>query len=509
MNPQDLASERAKYGIPAQGYSSTQSQDTTNQRLSALDAAWTKNTPPPVGSKERFDAVVAQDPIQQLATGAIKGAVSTAQNIGNVIAKPLASAIDKISLKPGEQPQPVGFDEKTLEPSNTTQKVGKFAEQTAEFALPLGEVSAATKGINLISDAAKVPKAVKLIVNTLPRAAAEGLTSAGVVSAQTGEVDKDAAVAGLISGAIPFGGAAANALKTSMGPDLSARIINSLIKPLSKDFSYGKNPGRAVAEEGITGSSLEEIGNGIKEKLDLRLTQLENTLTVAASAGKKVNLSGVLKPVDEAISEAREAPNTNSDVIKRLQGLKEDLMGIKTDEEGNITEARNFGLQEPGQATGFKRLVGSLTKFTGRESDDKTVNAALKNVYGLIKDKINAVVPEAKDLNERIADLISAKTATEYRDVVNQRLNLAKIGDFRVGATGALVTSLATGGAAIPSLIVGLGAAGLRRAMASPTVKTNLAAWLAKTAPADQEVLFQKAPWAKGILTELLPKQSQ
>jgi hypothetical protein len=47
--------------------------------------------------------------------------------------------------------------------------------------------------------------------------------------------------------------------------DLGPRLINSLVKPRQSNFAYGKNPGRAVSEMGITGNNLEDFGNNVKK----------------------------------------------------------------------------------------------------------------------------------------------------------------------------------------------------------------------------------------------------
>lgn len=512
MTPEQLVQERAKYGIPPEGFGAVKSQANTDQRLAKFDAALEAKKPFSMG-----------DALKNFSTGVAKGEVSTLKGIGSLGQTVLDQTAGRVSdAIQGKGFTPTGPDgtvsdvyrkgtEKEtqtadfLEPKGTAQNVGKFTEQAAEFAVPISKVGTAVKGVELLNETSKATPVVKILVNSLPRAAAEGLTTAGVVSAQNGEVDMDSLAAGLISGVIPFGGATFNAIKQKAGPELSARLINSLIKPLKKDFSYGKNPGRAVASEGIVANNLDDLGTQINSKLELRLTQLENQLAISGASGAKADLTGVLKPIDDAILKAEQAPRTNAGLIQRLKDLKADLQGIKTDEVGNITEARNLGKNvEPGHAVDFKRIVGALTKFTGNASDDAAVNSALKAVYGQAKERIETAVPESKALNERIADLISAKVATNYRDVINQRQSIVPVADTVTGLLGALTTAVTTGGAAVPTIIAGLGAAGLRHALATPAAKTRMAAWLAKAAPAEKEALFKVAPWAKGIFNELV-----
>lgn len=80
MSPDQLAAERAKYGIPAQGYGAQPTQDATAQRLAAFDAAVAKATPPkPTG----FVSNVQQDVAQRQAN--VQGVKASDQNIGSKI----------------------------------------------------------------------------------------------------------------------------------------------------------------------------------------------------------------------------------------------------------------------------------------------------------------------------------------------------------------------------------------------------------------------------------------
>lgn len=436
--------------------------------------------------------------------GAAKGLAESGQNISKPILEPIASVIDKATLKPGQEPQDIGFDEKYLESTNSMQKLGKFAEQTAELAVPITKVGSAIKGVNL---AAKVlpnaGKATKLLVNTLPRAVAEALTTAGVVSAQEGEVDQDAVVSGILTGAIPFAGAVGGQISKSLGSGLSARIINSLIKPLAKDFSYGKNPGRAVAEEGIIANSLDDLGSKIEKTLDTRVGELQQMLKSVDDTGVKIDLRSTLKPIDAAITDAKLAPRTNQAIISRLEAVRDDLLGLTDNGQGEMVATRNLSSAAPTEAVGFKRLVGKLTKFTGNASDDKEVNAALKKVYGNIKGQVEKVAPETKDLNERIADLISADTATKYRDVINQRQNLQRVGEGIAGI-GGFAAALSGGTAILPSLVIGAGAAGLKKALSTPAAKTRMANWLISVPSSEKATMMKAAPWLKAALVESL-----
>lgn len=504
LTQEQLQAARSKLGItPA-----TTGQVDPASRVAELDSAWAEPAAP---ADKGISLSGIGHGLLDVGVGAVKGAVSTAQNVGNLVAKPIAAGIDALSLKEGQKPRPVGFDESTLEPTNAPQKVGNFLEQAAELAVPISKVGAAAKGVKLltnVAEAGKLAKTATVAVNTLPKAAAEALTTAGIVSAQNGHVDGDSVAAGIVSGALPFAGIAGKALSQGFGSGLSARIINSLIKPLAKDFSYGKNPGRAVAEEGIVASSLDDLGAKIGETLDTRVGELKQMLTAADNTGAKIDLTHTLKPIDTAIAEAKAAPRTNSSIISRLEAVRDDLIGLTDNGSGDMVPTRNIASVSPTEAVDFKRLVGKLTKFTSNASDDKEVNAALKKVYGGIKGEVEKVAPETKDLNERIADLISAQNATKYRDVINQRLNLQRIGEGAAGVAG-LAAALSGGMAIIPSLVIGAGAAGFKKALSTPAAKTRMAHWLISVPSSEKAAMMKAAPWLKAALTESLFSEDQ
>src|SRR5439155_17979695 len=52
------------------------------------------------------------------------------------------------------------------------------------------------------------------------------------------------------------------------------RIVNQLIRPTKTNLSYGRNPGEAIANEGITAGSIEKLGDNVEQ----RISDLKNGL---------------------------------------------------------------------------------------------------------------------------------------------------------------------------------------------------------------------------------------
>lgn len=421
---------------------------------------------------------------------------------------------------------------------------------------------------------------------------------------------------GTATGAIIPAGIGAVQAGAAIAKDQAPRIINSLIKPLAKDFSYGKNPGRAVSEMGITGNSLEDLSTNISQARQQVGQSLQDIYSHPDLEGVKINVKPEVDKIDAAITEASKGGKNNQAIVTRLQNAKEALLYehsvnaagdiVKTapdlsraaaqfepkgdtsnyiatydkyiasgdmpaeqiykdvtnkvyqptvakqlisdaqmalQKEGvpnaeaigkdlasklsvdNLTPqaliaagkeavataaepvGRDLTNLSPLQAFQFKKEIGDMTKFTGNASDDKLVNSTLKQVYGGIKDKINSAVtpiaPELPKLNERYADLTSAEIATKYRDVIDKRQNYLPAIEKLSGGAGLLISA---GTHSFWPSVIGLGAAGVEAALASPYAKTRIAAQLGKETPGFISKLFTAHPEIAQVIGRAIPK---
>ena len=280
-----------------------------------------------------------------------------------------------------------------------------------------------------------------------------------------------------------------------IGENMPGRIINSLIKPLAKDFSYGKNPGKTVAELVPPANDFEGLISNIKTTLNDVGSRIGQVVSQSPNL-KQIDLSYTLSPIDNAIKEASKAKGTNATLIQRLETVKQDLVD-------NI----NNGIDPQT----YKGLVGDLTKWTGSVSDDQMVNKALKQVYGTTRGEMDNVLskeltPEQfnayKADSEAYGNLLSAKNAAEYRDKLVQRQDLISFGAKNSALLTGLTTAIATGGAGLPVLLAAGAGALLDKGMATPAFKTRLAGLLTKLAPKEVSTFFEKVPTAKSLFTE-------
>ena len=337
----------------------------------------------------------------------------------------------------------------------------------------------------------------------IPRAIEFGAGSAGLQLGENLSQNKPSTeglgTAFLGGAALPVAGTALGSAAKAVKPlrnSASERIINSFIKPLQKDLSYGKNPGRGVAAEGLVFNNLEEGAQMISQRRNEVGQMIGEVLRKPENQRVGINLGDSLNPIDEAITRAKQSPRTNSALIERLENVKKDLLGL----DANGKPTRNFVYLNPEQATEIKMLVGDITKFTGNVSDDNVVNGALKKVYGKIKGKINEAVPEVAPLNERYADLTSADIAIRYRDKIEQRMNLIgaipKLTSYGLGGFGIVTMNPA-------ALALAIGNFGVDKLLSSAAFKTRFAKFLSVATKAERESLIQSAPAVKSVLDRI------
>lgn len=438
----------------------------------------------------------------------VKGLTDLGEKFASQTAGRVVNAAQGKGFTPTETSSPleeVVGKEKTEEittPSNTAEKVGGVIENVAEFALPTSKLSMV----------GKVEKGVSFLQKTLglvKKSLTEGAVGAGQTAVKEGEFDKDALDSGLIAAAFPVVGKGFQATKDVLvNPKNGARLINSLIKPLLKDLSYGKDPGKTIAELGITGKSLEDLAQNVSKERKNFGQAIKAKIEGAGDVS--LDLNDTLDPIDQAMIQAKKNPRTNAGLIARLKDLKDDILGVVKNEKDEDVVTRNLSDVSAIDAFQFKQDIGDVTKFTGNASDDEVVNKAMKQVYGKIKEKLNKAIPGLDELNERYADLTSAEIATKYRDKIEQRQDYIKFGT-RIGAVGTFITSLATMNP-LP-VIIGLGATGAEAVLSTPRAKTALAKWLSSASREQKEKVFQAAPWFKGLAlkvsSDLLGQEDQ
>lgn len=426
------------------------------------------------------------------------GGGKVGEAIGTQIAKATASDEEKQFIEKGP----------------TKGQVLGSALQSASLFIPAGGIA---KGVTSVARAAGLSKGASAVGKIISGAlAGEAFDVAS--NLQEGKTGKEALTPGLGAGlgaAIPGAGVAKNVV-VRFGENQAPRIINSLIKPLAKDFAYGKNPGRAVAEAKIVANNFDDLVTKIRETRQ-GLGQEIGAIGRRLSTKPVVNIEDSLSPLNEAMQIA--ASQNNPSLLQRLSAVKK---AINTILEPGVDDAGNITIKEVGErnlkgltfseARDILGQIGDITQFTGNPSDDKAVNGALKKIYGHIKeetlkaaDNINPTYAKQFKINtERYADLSSAEIAAKYRDKIVERSNLIGLNPTTAAFGTGIITMIATGGAATPAILAGIAGGALDKLASTPGFKTRIAALLSKKSPQEVSDLFLKIP----ALQQLFPKGS-
>ncbi len=460
--------------------------------------------------EETKDSLNLGETTQDVLSGQLKGAANTALGMGELgsglLEKGYNATIGRLTGEKAFEGSQMARDVKeseVLQPQGMAQKIGFGTEKVAEMFSPMGQEKAAAglAGKLAIKGEGVLPKAA----NVLSKLASSGATEAADVglktAASTGSLEEGKG-AGLLTAGLGTAMRGAGQIKKLIGPSVASRFVNSLISPSVREFAYGKNPGKAIADEGIIANSYDDLA----EKISTVRKNVGESLGQAlkSHADKTVDVSASLEPIDQAIKNAAKGGKNNAPLVERLRNLKDALMfEHDVDAEGNIIKgaARNLTTLVPEEAGKLKTMIGDLTKWTGNTTDDALTNKALKNTYGNVRSKIEEVAPETKKLNERYANLTSAEVATKHKDILEQKKNLVSA-PIKMGGIFGTITAIASGGAALPAIAAGLGAAAVEKALATPAAKTRMAQWFAKATPEQKTRLYKAVPQVFNLLND-------
>jgi hypothetical protein len=301
-------------------------------------------------------------------------------------------------------------------PTSTSEKFGAGIEQAAEMAAGgAGKSLLAKIGIGALGGGAST-------------AVHEGGTTEGVNLA-------DVLTSTAIGGAAPTIEAGARSLFNSK---VARGLVNESVMAAPHDVAYG-NPAKALLDERIatpftgdvekfkdairSGATLHgaaEAAGGriaaISEKINELAPQLNQKLAAAGTnraAGAtfsnltRIPASTVTNPIDSGIQAILKNRGVTAEdaqaAIKELQALKQAALKVPS-VPGATTTA-----WAPLEANAVKQEIGKSTNWAGRERIGELVEPIKKQVYGNLKNSINAAAPGTAALNERLTNLLAAQ----------------------------------------------------------------------------------------------------
>ena len=387
------------------GYQDTGKSKGIPQGTGSVGQGWNSLTDDPWGTVKS----IASD----LGTGAAQGAANT---VGSSIVG-IAHLLHKIPaigqyLSPQEGINALAArtaDQST--PQNTTQAIGKGAEQTGEFLLPgVGEEGATAKALPFLS---------KL----------------GPLAKPLARVGYQAATTGLVNGAqggSPAVGAATGALGGAVGEGLRAAapsIAESALGITKRMRGYGKTPGLAALEEtsGLAPSTIEQ-------QAQQKIGQLTDGIESGAAAHQgTVSLQPAIDTIDQEISKA--TAQNNAQAIEQLGRVKDALTKSVVPGAGTLPVD-----QTAEGALNLKRgLRNQFIKNWNPELMDGT-RAVAAHASGAIDNSLDSALgPDFQSANQRVSSLIPVAESSES---LTRDPGLAqRVGNRIARPTGALIGS--------------------------------------------------------------------
>lgn len=335
-------------------------------------------------------------------TGAAKGLGSTVTGLGALVHKipGVSRGVDALYGKPGLSKSAFAAAAEDLEPTNTAQKVGKFAEQAAEVLIPGRAIATAGKGLSLTR-----------------RMALEGAANAGMASAQGG----DPLVAGAIGAVLPGAGAIVGHLAPKLEAQAAKQVVEALGPTKERYKAMAERLTPEILKRGLRGSreQVQEQAAGAAETAGDAIDK-----AIQAFGGRTVDTGNVVDALESAKNAFRtstrqhisKVPATAQVVsvgpggvavvaheyepraIQQLSGLQAILRDMGPDVRADqLISIRRAWDKVVDQAGGFAHRAGGAI---GVPLADQSEAAAKRAATSAIREQLNATVPELSALNK-------------------------------------------------------------------------------------------------------------
>lgn len=411
--------------------------------------------------------------------GVLKGAGSTVSNLATLGQKGLEGITGKKIIPTTNEV----FGEK-LKPTNTAQKVGFGVEQAAEFFVPGMAGVKTAKGAGVLA-----------------RAGTSALESGLVTAAQGGNV-KQAATNAAIGGGIPLIGKAVDIATKPVKKLLSEKIAPALLnkyilRPVAKDFHFGKDPGLGVAKEGLKANTREGLLKQITAKKKQIGDEIDKILTAPEIAKKKIDITPAIATIDESIQKAAES---GEEVLySRLVKIREGITSkFKIIDGKAVKVADREVVLAPKQVAQLKREIGKLSKWTGQAFDAEANQARVK-IYRALNDLVDASAPGSKVLNARYANLLTAEKSLD--NTINVAKRQSPVGLVNAGLGTAYAGYSALSGDSTPEAIAkGLLFTTAVKTSQSTAMVSRLSKQLAKFSPEERTVIAKSVPLLRNLI---------
>jgi hypothetical protein len=324
--------------------------------------------------------------------GALKGAGESLQNLGSLITKPLGIG---------------GIPEESFEAQTVPEKLGKFTERVAEFAVPISKVTKATSGMSLARQ-------------LLSRAA----TSGAVATTQEGEVGKETAIAAGTEALLPGAGRAVQ--KFVVRP--AGRLLKAFASGFGGISSDGleailENPqaARIAAQQVDNAGFRKTLEKNVKTIVD-GISQIRRDSRAAYSEGLDALASTDIKPAQfrTAISSVLDSVGSVVENGKRV------IQRVDFDDPKNIQRANNLidrlsNTELDGKS--LRKLIDDIesSAYKIATSDERRAfNSFVRQLSSGVRKAIDAGTDKLKEINAAYS------TETQLVEAIQRELGRVK-----------------------------------------------------------------------------------
>ncbi len=398
----------------------------------------------PVLPRGQMDPMRAR--LESTQTGIAKGALSTVAGLGKLVSSVpgVKNLIDKFYGEPGLSDRAFAWLDQELEATNPAEKVGKFAEQAAELAIPVG--TSAKLG-------SWAPKGLKFGAKMVGEAA----EFFGKTAAQTGGDEEAMITAALLGGASPVVGKVLEGTGKVVLSALPERLYGQILKSAEDDIAA------AFKAEAAGGPANPTLAREILER-----GLLGSSRNMAVLSGKRLNslegqLQGVLKGQTMDFPQAQ-------DYIKLLKNIAREF-GQSFSKMGTEAKALAARLPQKGQiaatdALALKRLL-DRARNTSSFRDSARLGPKQEEYKGaadLMRARLHETFPDASTLLNEERIYIQAFDAIVKDATQRKNRRLLGLTDYILGG----------GGMASGFGVSGIGAAAAVRGFQNPFTLSGL-----------------------------------
>lgn len=342
---------------------------------------------------EQPSATTGDTGLKGFATGFAKSGLNTLQNLGNMVLNPAKKLLGLEGVK-------TGVSEETLTPQTSAEKVGKVTGDIAQFFIPAGNITKATKGLSFIPRVLGRAGGDVAISGVQSGGDATDMTTTGLTSVAFQSASPLLKVLGSIgkrTGAVLAGTGSdviEQAIKTPR--ETSKAIKIPALKTIQEDTQNILSSVRKLSSDATEnyGKALDELPKRLGRNPEV-ITAGQKTTIKADGKTYTLSMQGVKSNLTETLRKY------GVDVNPKKKTL--DFLGTTLDnsEEKRLREVFDVINQwKDTTPRGLNTLSTKLSNFKKAGEQSKQLNSIIGSISSNVRDYIGKRVPEVKALND-------------------------------------------------------------------------------------------------------------